>query len=108
MVTSPLRETVVEPSRELDDRIVAHSLILCMRGHVGAAAPRGVIEMGRSRPAPQPAPARAAILMATIESLPQPYEVLGLVVRGPGGNCRHRPDRSDPGPAGRRGCGHGS
>jgi hypothetical protein len=37
MVTSPLRETVVEPSRELDDRIVAHSLILCMRGHVGAA-----------------------------------------------------------------------
>jgi hypothetical protein len=35
--------------------------------------------MGRSRPAPQPAPARAAILMATIESLPQPYEVLGLV-----------------------------
>jgi hypothetical protein len=37
MVTSPLRETVVEPSRELDDRIEAHSLVLCIRGHVGGA-----------------------------------------------------------------------
>jgi hypothetical protein len=35
--------------------------------------------MRRSRPAPQLASARAAILMATIEFLPQPYEVLGLV-----------------------------
>lgn len=34
-MTSPLRETVVEPSRELDDRIEAHRLVLCMRGHVG-------------------------------------------------------------------------
>ena len=35
--------------------------------------------MRRSRAASQPAPPGAAILMATIESVPQPYEVLGLV-----------------------------
>lgn len=35
--------------------------------------------MRRSRPAPQPEPARPAMLMATIDSLPQPHDVLGLV-----------------------------
>ncbi len=37
MVTGPIRATVVERSRELDDRIEAHSLVFCVPGHVGGA-----------------------------------------------------------------------
>ena len=37
MLTSPLSEAVVEPSRRLDDRTEAHRLVLCVRGRAGGA-----------------------------------------------------------------------